>query len=709
MSVARRWRRFRLRRLKRGLPRSSPAKSAPPVAIEPAEAEAKLPEFAKKAVDLEALKKAVDDAASVSGGLWFSYLFMLTYLAVAAGAVTHADLFFEKPISLLFINVNVRVVAFFALAPLLFLALHVYTLVSLVMLTEKTKRFHNALYQQIGETLGMSAEGRRKRKEARDGLRAQLPSNVFVQFLAGPPAMRGGPFGWALRAIGWITLAIGSALLLLLFQVQFLPYHSGPITWMHRLALLVDLSFVWWLWRRILEGRELEDKRSALSWGWAPIGIIVSVAVVLFSLALATYRGEGIAIWLASRDYGAVVAAVHETIFQSQVNPQTRLRAWLLSDTLVLPRVNALEELKTDDLERENWKDYIFIAQDRDLVGADFSEAIIARIDFRHAILRGADFQSARMDRVSFDDAQLQGASLDRAQLQGTSFVAAHLEGASLADAHLEGASLVAAHLEGASLIRAQLQGALLLEAQLQGVSLSRARLQGALLENAKLQGASLVGALLLGASFNGAILDAADLSFARLWRSSGDASRTENLDLTTGAPDVWGPFFASPMGVQRPWDKAAYTELRNEIEALPAGPLRDQALARIQTLDCDDTTRVSCDPGQALNPPAEFAKWRNQLVDAKVEDAVFRRALTNSLRVLICPGDEETLYVVRGAGLLGRLRDAGSEGKSLLDDLREKSGNACPVAAQLNDDDRAKLPEVIKTEATAPAALTPK
>ena len=56
-------------------------------------AEPKLPEIAKKADDLEAIKKAVEDAASVSGALLFSYLFVLFYLAVAAGAVTHADLF----------------------------------------------------------------------------------------------------------------------------------------------------------------------------------------------------------------------------------------------------------------------------------------------------------------------------------------------------------------------------------------------------------------------------------------------------------------------------------------------------------------------------------------------------------------------------------------------------------------------------------------
>ncbi len=57
---------------------------APP----PAQPAPELPPIAAKADDLEAIKKAVDDAASVGGGLWLSYLFVLFYLAVAAGAVT---------------------------------------------------------------------------------------------------------------------------------------------------------------------------------------------------------------------------------------------------------------------------------------------------------------------------------------------------------------------------------------------------------------------------------------------------------------------------------------------------------------------------------------------------------------------------------------------------------------------------------------------
>src|SRR5271165_3453410 len=148
-----------------------------------------LPPIAAKADDLEAIKKAVDDAAAVGGGLWLSYLFVLFYLAVAAGAVTHVDLFFESPVKLPFLNIELPLLAFFFLAPILFLIVHAYTLVHLVMLTDKAKRFDEELRDQVGD----------ENAAVRDSLRRQLPSNVFIQFLAGPRDVRESAFGFLLR------------------------------------------------------------------------------------------------------------------------------------------------------------------------------------------------------------------------------------------------------------------------------------------------------------------------------------------------------------------------------------------------------------------------------------------------------------------------------------------------------------------------------
>ena len=57
-------------------------------------------------------------------------------------------------------------------------------------------------------------------------LRRQLPSNIFVQSLAGPREVRTGTIGFLLRLIGRISLVAGPIALLVLFQLQFLPYHN---------------------------------------------------------------------------------------------------------------------------------------------------------------------------------------------------------------------------------------------------------------------------------------------------------------------------------------------------------------------------------------------------------------------------------------------------------------------------------------------------
>ena len=109
------------------------------------------------------------------------------------------------------------------------------------MLAEKAKRYDEALYDPK----------RSVDVATRESLRWQLPSNIFVQFLAGSSYIRESWFGWLLRAIARITLVIAPLLLLLLMQIKFLPFHSSFITWTHRVVLIIDLVLVWWLWRKI--------------------------------------------------------------------------------------------------------------------------------------------------------------------------------------------------------------------------------------------------------------------------------------------------------------------------------------------------------------------------------------------------------------------------------------------------------------------------
>jgi len=183
--MSKRLREWRLYRARAARARERPA--APPDLAE---------KFAKEAHDLDAVRKSVEDAAAVSAGFWLSYLFVLFYIGIAAGGVTHKDLLLESPVKLPFLtDVPLPLVAFFFLAPIVFIVFHAYTLVHFVMLAAKVGVFDAELRAQLGDA-----------PETREGLRRQLPSNIFVQFLAGPRDIRKGGLGLILKVIAWFSL-----------------------------------------------------------------------------------------------------------------------------------------------------------------------------------------------------------------------------------------------------------------------------------------------------------------------------------------------------------------------------------------------------------------------------------------------------------------------------------------------------------------------
>jgi uncharacterized protein YjbI with pentapeptide repeats len=604
---------------------------------------------------------------------------VLFYLAVAAGAVTHADLFLENPVKLPFLNIELPLLAFFFLAPILFIIVHAYTLVHLVMLTDKAKRYNAVMREQIGDEDGLLPGESERRKAVRDELRRQLPSNIFIQFLAGPADIRDSWFGWLLRTIAWTTLVIAPVLLLLLLQFQFLPYHYGPITWIHRGALLADLILVWWLWRKILSARGVEapiqspsgstsslGSRFWKSFAFDPSGIAASllVLVVLFSWFVATFPGEWQEASQSNSEEPRATFSLHDWIFNSPFDPATGRRRNALSATLVLPALNIYDGLKIDDPKKTLWRNYVFVAGRRDLRGAIFDSSLLPKVDFTGAQLQGASLLSAQLQGASFNGAQLQGAFFQNAQLQGASLFGAQLQGASLAGAQLHGANLEFAQLPGGNLQYTQLQGAALTHANLDAASLDFARLQGALLEvtqlraasleGAQFQGAWLFGTQLQGASLERADLYATDLSHAFLWRTRGgtaslrSAAHVESISLPD-APETWQPLWRDEQMKVGDWNERAYQTVRSSLNSVQVTSLRNDALARLRRLDCanPDSALASCDRSAA--PTAETLAWQAAVEGARVDETSYFKALAITLEKLVCSGAKDSIHVLRG------------------------------------------------------------
>jgi hypothetical protein len=726
--------RLRAWRLARAARRAERQTAPPPIASD-------LPAIAAKADDLEEIKKSVEDAASVSGGLWLSYLFVLSYIAIAAGAVTHEDLLLERSVKLPFLNVELPLLAFFALAPFVVLIIHAYALMHFIMLGKKASRFHNELRRQFpdGETesqkSGAAPEG--AHKDIRDKLRRLLPSNIFVQILAGPPELRTAIFGSMLKLIALTTLVVFPILLLLLLQIQFLPFHDVTITNAQRVALFLDIVLLWLLRPPILADLSLETLGRAriLARVLRVFGLVLaggmSLLALWFSIVVATIPGEWQETALAALDRprwrmayskydvafsgydtgyleyseGAEektkLVSTHDFFFAGQVDPTTRRRKSSFSNTLVLPGFNLYEALKIDDPKKLAWKEHLFDLRARHLeqavlAGADLTKADLYGAQLQDARLTGAQLQGAsligaQLQGASLDIAQLQGASLNRAQLQGAWLLGAKLQGASLYEAHLQGVSLQGAKLQGASLDHADLQGAELAQADLQGASLSEAQLKGASLDLAQLQGASLREAQLQGASLHYTAVNAADFSDAFLWRSNwGGIDPAElgavRLDATL---ERWKPVWKKGIIYPVPWDGKAYAELRVSMNGIPEGQRRDAALKRIEALDCGDPDKLlaSCDP--AAKPPHEVLDWQKKLKAAGGDGAAYAKALATELQGLVCNNDANAIHILRGVIENQRLRDTGREAPALVDFIMSKD---CPVSAALPGDDKENL-----------------
>jgi uncharacterized protein YjbI with pentapeptide repeats len=598
--------------------------------------------FAQKAHDLDAARKSVEDAASVTTGLWLSYLFLLVYIGIAVGAVTHKDLFLEKPVKLPFVSdVPLPLVAFFILAPIVFIVSHAYTLVHFVMLASKIGVFNRELTNQLGNAAG-----------TKEYLRWQLPANIFVQLLAGPEHLREGRLGFIANIIAAMSLVIGPILLLLLIQVQFLPFHSEWITWWHRILIVVDVVLLCMLWPTVVDGgSKIRWLRSSLRAVYA----LSACAAIGLAITAATFPGEwqdehvGNKQWIPANlvpdwdwlgakdaDHKPKATSFHDLLFNGAYDAARQRRKSLFSNTLVLPGFDVFEGAETT-VSKLGFFEYSFTR--------------------KNGHFEGAIFESADLRKINLENAYLQGASLLHAKLQGAQFYNANLDGAELYQAKLQGASLNLVRLNGAGLSGAELQGAYADGAELEGAELTEAKLQGASFKDAQLQGASFLKSSSAGTNMRN----------VALWRTSFD----ENSP---------APVYKESVNERGLKLEEFVTLKANIVKEVPDGEQRAKALNRIEVLNPDMSGNTT------------------SLRQAAATGGVADKALKENLQSLACSDDEDALYIVRGLVSNDRIKDTGIQAPALVDAILKTE---CPVFAYLTDADKAVL-KTLKTEARA-------
>jgi uncharacterized protein YjbI with pentapeptide repeats len=468
-----------------------------------------------QADDLAAVRKALDSASATASNLWLTFLSFGTFLAVTVATVTHRDMMLERAVKLPLLNVDLPLVSFFWVAPVLYLIFHAYLLLHFKVLADLVDRYVDLVIETaVSDRVVQS-------------VREQLPSFIMVQVLAAPRKNREGVLGFLMKAALGITIALGPLVLLLYMQLQFLPYHHTGVTWLHRIVIFADLALLAYFSYKLSERRENAFARRSWPIAAASFATISYVSIFVATFPTEFHHGNGL----------AELTGLRAALLEGDISEVTKRRDSLFSNTLVLIDESLVPE-KQADLEAARVT--------RSFRGRDFAGAVFAKTDLRKVDLTGADLtrvdlSNAKLEGVNFGCgraktdgscarlalANLQGAQMTGATLYNADLTLANLSAADLAGATLNGALLLGARLEKAKLPGASLEGAALAGvsmefAELQGATLNKADLRGSILTGAQLQGAYLQDSILQGASLQsaemaGATIDRADMSGASL------------------------------------------------------------------------------------------------------------------------------------------------------------------------------------------------
>ena len=582
------------------------------------------PRTASKTEDVDALLEAVNHSADRFQTLWFSFLGLTLYLAITAEATTHRRLLLGDVQELPILNIKVDLLAFYVIAPLLYLVSHFYLLMMLVLLARTAAEFED----DLRKTLPIEADQER--------YRARVENALFLQLVVGMKDERSGRNTLLLASIAIATIVVAPIATLVLVQMMFLPYHSLGVTWWHRVLVTADLILLVCMWRRFFTYSRIRSPllivfpdQDRLRDSVALLSILGSFA---FVAAISIWQGRWAGEEHAYLKYGIPFFGRpgHDA---ATLKSEGRPIFGVFPNHLILSHEILINETVAERAKNETVARGAFVAtinlEGRNLEAAEFEDVDLREVSFEGANIRGSNLAKANLKGARLDGALMEGANLVKADLEGANLLGAYLQGATLRYARLYGADLTSAHLQGADLKHANLKGANLVEAHLEGADLSRASLRGADLSRATMTGmnawkgdlqvAVLSGAVLQGAALGEAHLEGADLSDV-------DLSDAELFGTFVASNNLFGArtdnLAIHSVHVEKNFDQKKIDELIGTVKLSthlerPPKPDDEADTAQAEWLEMEKASAVSA----ALDPAAHRRRLAKVLGDLACDD----------------------------------------------------------------------------------------
>lgn len=421
------------------------------------------------------MARDVNISSGAARNAWMFFMALLAYFFIALAGITHRDLLLNTAVKLPLLDVEIALRSFFLFGPLILVLIHFGLMLQHAMLARKIHELHDRVRRFEGP--GMFRTHR---------VRIQLHPYHYTQLIAGP--YRSRTFTLFLSLMTWLTLVILPVMLLLHFQVTFLPYHDLTATWAHRIFLLTDLAVI------AIMGIFMRYPGQSFVTGFGanmaqrPGGFIGAgffcMSVIVFAHCIATLPDETMDRMMAS------IPGARAAVPYGEPDSNQQRAAFWPTAVLFEGRVDHLSGRPTSVFGRN------LVVTDTDLVRDSEVGSGETSVSLRRRDLRYGTF-----DRSDLHQADLTGALLTKASLRETNLIEIKAE---------------KANLQGADLWRAQFLPQISQGRVMNGANLREADLRRANLQQANLQGADMTGALLEGSEMGGALLDPEDAGEAR-------------------------------------------------------------------------------------------------------------------------------------------------------------------------------------------------
>lgn len=448
------------------------------------------------------LRTSINDTARVVRSNILFLLIVGLYIGVLVFHTTDLQLLKEENIILPIMQVDVPIITFYSVAPILFLLVHFNLILRL---------------SQLSEAIGLLNDRIEQRSyDEQKWQRSLIFPSDFARLILKTEEQRIGKCLLLLVTI--ISIAILPIFLLLSILMQFLKYQNELITLLHQIIVTSDLLmltyFMIWLVRhfRIIP-QEIYWYRCLFTGGitwlsWPIFAILLVMLTLVWSVA--TVPHSVLERYIGWRWASAVAFGDRWGEFKFWRQTQTGLlpggifpfRRYLSIHGIIAKEKPTPEEiggLRAGGMDIARAWDNVSSLDltDRTFRYANFRRAKFINADMSFARLDGADLSYAELVGVSLSYADLIDVNLNHSDLSGSSLLSARLYGANLEEAKLYATDLTRTRLYGANLFRAKLYGTDLSHSTLDGANLREALLYGSILRKTQLHGAYLHETLL--------------------------------------------------------------------------------------------------------------------------------------------------------------------------------------------------------------------